>query len=266
MTTITAEEALKSKKNFEEFMADYYPPIVTSTLADYPKANGQTVVSICDLTQKMETMVSLLNKIESLNLKKAPFIVWYVTSEKEELVTASKALNNFAIKGIKIFIFKAFLNEDKMKFECLLKPDILSDSKGGKAKQLQLEYWTKYSEICDLLGEGDYQIIPKPQHWQYLPLGKTGISFQLTINTRDSFIGVDLCITNNVQLFDLLNSYKTDIEQELGALEWINKSNIKTVRIRKTINIEITQDNFESIARTHIEIAKEFKKTVSKYL
>lgn len=266
MTTITTEEALKSKKNFEEFMADYYPPIVTSTLADYPKANGQTVVSICDLTQKMETMVSLLNKIESLNLKKAPFIVWYVTSEKEELVTASKALNNFAIKGIKIFIFKAFLNEDKMKFECLLKPDILSDSKGGKAKQLQLEYWTKYSEICDLLGEGDYQIIPKPQHWQYLPLGKTGISFQLTINTRDSFIGVDLCITNNVQFFDLLNCYKTDIEQELGALEWINKSNIKTARIRKTINIEITQDNFESIARTHIEIAKEFKKTVSKYL
>lgn len=76
------------------------------------------------------------------------------------------------------------------------KPDILNNSKGGKAKQLQLEYWTKYSEICDLLGEGDYQIIPKPQHWQYLPLGKTGISFQLTINTRDSFIGVDLCITN----------------------------------------------------------------------
>ncbi len=28
MTTITPEEALKSKKNFEEFMADYYPPIV----------------------------------------------------------------------------------------------------------------------------------------------------------------------------------------------------------------------------------------------
>ena len=121
MTTITPEEALKSKKNFEEFMADYYPPIVTSTLASYPKADVQTVVSICDLTQKMETMVSLLNELENLNLEKAPFIVWYVTSEKEELVTAAKALNHFAIKGIKIFIFKAFLNGDKMGFECLLK-------------------------------------------------------------------------------------------------------------------------------------------------
>ena len=114
MTTITPEEALKSKKNFEEFMADYYPPIVTSTLASYPKADGHTVISICDLTQKMETMVSLLNELESLNLNKAPFIVWYVTSEKEELVTAAKALNHFAIKGIKIFIFKAFLNGDKI--------------------------------------------------------------------------------------------------------------------------------------------------------
>lgn len=266
MTTITAEEALKSKKNFEEFMANYYPPIVTSTLADYPKANGQTVVSICDLTQKMETMVSLLNEIESLNLKKAPFIVWYVTSEKEELVTVAKALNHYAIHEIKIFIFKAFLNEDKMKFECLLKPDMLSDSKGGKAKQLQLEYWTKYSEICDLLGEGDYQIIPKPQHWQYLPLGKTGISFQLTINTRDSFIGVDLCITNNVQLFESLNSHKTDIEQALGTLEWVNKSNVKTARIRKTVNVEFTQADIDSVARAHIETAKEFKKLISKYL
>lgn len=110
MTTITPEEALKSKKNFEEFMADYYPPIVTSTLANYPKADGQTVVSICDLTQKMETMVSLLNEIESLNLNKAPFIVWYVTSAKEELVTAAKALNHFAIihqgyKPFNIFCF-----------------------------------------------------------------------------------------------------------------------------------------------------------------
>ena len=156
MTTITPEEALKSKKNFEEFMADYYPPIVTSTLASYPKADGQTVVSICDLTQKMETMVSLLNEIESLNLNKAPFIVWYVTSEKEELVTAAKALNHFAIKGIKIFIFKAFLNGDKMGFECLLKPE-LNDKKSytrnenTPAKIFQKEYWEKYFEICDEL-------------------------------------------------------------------------------------------------------------------
>ena len=266
MTTITAEEALKSKKNFEEFISDYDSPIITSTLANYSNIGGEVVVKICDLTQKIETLSSALADSTIQNLQKPPFIVWIVTSPKDELLEVVKTLNKFSVKGTKIFVFKAFLNEDKIKFECLLKPDILNNSKGGKAKQLQLEYWTKYSEICDLLGEGDYQIIPKPQHWQYLPLGKTGISFQLTINTRDSFIGVDLCITNNVQLFDLLNSHKTDIEQELGALEWINKSNIKTARIRKTINIEITQDNFESIARTHIEIAKEFKKAVSKYL
>lgn len=33
------QEALKSKKNFAEFMADYYPPTVTSTLASYSKAD-----------------------------------------------------------------------------------------------------------------------------------------------------------------------------------------------------------------------------------
>ena len=53
MTTITAEEALKSKKNFEEFISDYDSPIITSTLANYSTIGGEVVVKICDLTQKI---------------------------------------------------------------------------------------------------------------------------------------------------------------------------------------------------------------------
>lgn len=60
MTTITAEEALKSKKNFEEFIADYDSPIITSTLANYSNIGGEFVVKICDLTQKIETLSSAL--------------------------------------------------------------------------------------------------------------------------------------------------------------------------------------------------------------
>ena len=271
MTTITPEEALKSKKNFEDFMADYYPPIVTSTLASYPKADGQTVVSICDLTQKMETMVSLLNEIESLNLNKAPFIVWYVTSEKEELVTAAKALNHFAIKGIKIFIFKAFLNGDKMGFECLLKPE-LNDKKSytrnenTPAKIFQKEYWEKYFEICDEL-QSEMQVNPKPQHFQYLPMGKRGVQIMQTVNTKLGYVATEIFINNDQTIFEKLLEHKVEIEEELGFLEWQPIEGKKSSRIRKTLGVNILKEgNIERAVKLQIQTAEDFKKVFSKYL
>lgn len=271
MTTITPEEALKSKKNFEEFMVDYYPPIVTSTLASYPKADGQTVVSICDLTQKMETMVSLLNQLENLNLEKAPFIVWYVTSAKEELVTATKALNHFAIKGIKIFIFKAFLNGDKMEFECLLKPE-LSDKRSytrnenTPAKIFQKEYWQKYFEICDEL-QSEMQVEPKPQHFQYLSLGKRGVQIMQTVNTRLNCVATEIFINNDQSIFEKLFEHKADIEEQLGYLEWQPIEGKKSSRIRKTLGVDISkEENLEQAIKLQIKTAEEFKEVFSQYL
>ena len=60
MTNITAEEALKSKTKFTEFMSDTHPLIVTSTLAGYTNVNGQSIIFICDLTQKIETLTNKL--------------------------------------------------------------------------------------------------------------------------------------------------------------------------------------------------------------
>ena len=63
-----------------------------------------------------------------------------------------------------------------------------------------------------------------------------------------------------------MNSHKTEIEQALGTLEWVNKSNVKTARIRKIINVEFTQTDIDSVVRAHIKTAKEFKELISKYL
>lgn len=273
MTTITPEEALKSKKNFEEFMADYYPPIVTSTLASYPKADGQTVVSICDLTQKMETMVSLLNELENLNLEKAPFIVWYVTSVKEELVTAAKALNHFAIKDIKIFIFKAFLNGDKMGFECLLKPKLNLKTKrevnlNTPSKLLQKSYWEKYIEICDLSENPDMQIKEAlPQHYQNISIQKSGVQILQTVNTQRNYVASEIAINNNKDLFERLLEHKEEIEKEIGHLEWDSKENNKSSKIRKIFEIDINNsDNHECAINEHIKMSVELKNIVHKYL
>ena len=168
---------------------------------------GSVAEGVEDINQCI-AMVSLLNELENLNLEKAPFIVWYVTSEKEELVTAAKALNHFAIKGIKIFIFKAFLNGDKMGVECLLKPELnekksYTRNENTPAKIFQKEYWEKYFEICDEL-QSEMQVNPKPQHFQYLPMGKRGVQIMQTVNTKLGYVATEIFINNDQTIFEKL--------------------------------------------------------------
>ena len=265
MTTITAEEALRSKKNFEEFMSENTPPIVTSTLAEYTRINGQTVISIYDLTQKIETIVSTLKEIEDLNLSLPPFIVWYVTSEKEEYMSVANVLNRYSKRGLKIFIFKALLNDNKIEFKCILKPK-KNHKLETPAKQIQLNYWNKYFEICDELGS-NLQINPQSQHWQYIAMGKRGVSLMLTASTQLKYIGVDLVINSDKKIFQNLLEHQVEIEQKLGKLEWINKEKNKSSKIRKTLNFDITNPTqVKDAILAHIKLAEGFKKVFSEYL
>ena len=100
---IIPQDAFKSKKNFEEFMANHNAPEIISVLADYPKANGKAIVTIADLTQNSETIINVLSEIK--NLPQSPFIVWIVANERENLITAAETLNKFSNKDFGIFIF-----------------------------------------------------------------------------------------------------------------------------------------------------------------
>jgi hypothetical protein len=232
-------------------------------LADYPKANGKTIVTVADLTQNAETIINVLNEIK--NLPQSPFIVWIVANERENLITAAETLNKFSNKDFGIFIFKASLNTNKIEFKCLLKPDIKAQSY-GKAKQIQLAYWQKYFEICDEVGS-DMQVNPKPQHWQYIPMGKAGVCLQLSVGTEIKYIGVDLLINYKKSIFEELKTHKSDIEKELGILDWINEQNNKSSKIRKTLDFDITDPTqVDEAINAHIDLAQKFKTVFSKYL
>src|SRR5574344_649145 len=198
---------------------------------------------------------------------KAPYLVWIVTNEKENVMNVLKTINKHSI-DFGIFVFKASLIDNIITYKCLLKPDIKAKStSGGKAKQIQLEYWEKYSEVCDELGEGNFQINPKPKHWQYISMGKAGVAIWLTVNTQIGFIGVDFLINDDKELFEKLQNSQKEIEKDLGILDWENKPNVKTSRIRKTVPFDINnKENLNTSIKTHIEMAKIFKTTFSKYL
>ncbi len=227
---LTPIEILKNKKNFSEFIENYNPPAVINTLADYPQSDGKVIAKIAELTQSMESFVNLVADNIIGNLNEPPYITWFIVNEKDYVLNAIKNLNKFGARGFGIFVFKVFLNGDKIDVKCILKPEIKSII-GGIAKQHQLTYWVEFNK-ANLVKKLGWKISPKTQHWQYLAIGKRGVSIMISVNTQDNLIGADLIINYDKSIYENLYSHRDEIEKELGTLDWVNKPNNKSCRKR----------------------------------
>ena len=265
MTTITPTEAFKSKQNFSEFMESEHPSIVFSTLAGYPQQVGKPIITFSELTQNFETFLNNVGSDLVQNLPYSPYFVWIVANERENILKTLDLINKHAIKGFGIFVFKAFLNEDKMEFKCLLKPELRkANNSNTPAKKMQLEYWEKYFEVCDET-QSEMQVSPESQHWQYLPIGKRGVSIMLSVSSVKKYVGVDLVINYDKSIFEKLYAYKNEIEKELGELEWVNIQKNKSCKVRQIYSVDLDdRENWLDAIKKQIEIAENFKMTFSK--
>lgn len=265
---ITVKTVLKTKANFENFIEEYQPAVITSTLAEYPKADGRTVLTICDLTQNINSLLARLNDPVVKNLPQAPLVVWLVTSEKEEVQNLVDIMNKSTGRDdIKTFIFKAALNDDEsdIDIECILKPEFnerkYQRNDETPAKILQHKYWIKYSELSDR------KITPAPRHFQSLSIGKGGVEIFQTVNTAKGYIATEILIRDDKTIFEKLLEHKEEIENELGELSWQKIEGKKSSRIRKTVDADISDgETLEDTIKAHIEMANEFKRVFTQYL
>ena len=260
MTEITADEALRSKQKFTEYIQNHSGEVIKDLLSDYPYRLINVVYP--QLTASPEGLVEAVNK---LKFNDKAYIFWFIANEKEDLTKVATILNqNFDKKSFGIFIIKACLNEDKMEFNCILKPEY-SINKNTPCKVLQKQYWEKYFQICDELAL-DLQVNPQYQHWQYLPMHKRRVCLMLSVSIQKEYVGVDLVISDKT-IYKYLYNLKNKIEAELGELEWINEPNNKTTKIRKTLPFDVSDLNTqEKAVKEHINLALQFKETFSKYL
>ena len=137
--TITPIEVLKSKQNFADYINANSDDYINELLKDYP--NRFTKKKIAQLTPSND---GLLDAVMDLNGESNAYLFWFIVNEKEYLTQASILLNQMFSKNYGIFIIKAFLNEDKIDFECLLKPEVQTKQPRNTetpAKLLQKEYW-----------------------------------------------------------------------------------------------------------------------------
>lgn len=266
MTVITAEEALKSREKFSNFIESKRETIEQEYLKEYSKRDR-----VFSYTQLTPTCESLMNALNEFRDDQKVFLFLYIVNEKPEITKFIKYLNNTFNKMCGIFLIKAILNGDKMDFECLLKPQIQEKKQrvvntNTPAKQLQFEYWQAYFEKCDEL-ESEMQINPAPRHYQYIGIGKKGVQIMQTVSTVDKYIATELSINNDKSIFHKLEEHKEQIEKALGTLEWHIKDGVDSCKIRQKIYFDISMTEIrDAKVEEHIKLAEQFKRVFSKYL
>jgi hypothetical protein len=163
-------------------------------------------------------------------------------------VTALQFLNDnttddLSFFGVQIELWRIGDSPLAPKFEVLVKPNdwaragreqARAAASASPTKQLQFKFWTA---LIERLARDAPQIRPqkpRPQHWLNNSIGRSGFGLNITANTRDERLGVELWMPGPQAKnhFAHLSSQKQAIETALGfPLDWQELPDAKACRI-----------------------------------
>lgn len=175
-------------------------------------------------------------------------VIWVAESFRPEHSSALKFLNenttdDLNFFGVQIELWRIGSSPLAPKFEVVVKPDDWAKSGREQAraastasptKQLQQKFWMA---LVDKLAKEAPQIRPqkpRPQHWLNNRIGRSGFGLNITANTRDERLGVELWIygPEAKKHFAALVARKGDVESNLGFdLDWQELPDAQACRI-----------------------------------
>ena len=175
-------------------------------------------------------------------------VIWVAESFRDEHAAALEFLNDNTTEGLSFFGVQVELwriGESPLapKFEVVVKPNdwaksgreqARAASSASPTKQLQQKFWMA---LIERLSKSAPQIRPqKPraQHWLNNSIGRSGFGLNITANTRDERLGVELWMpgAEAKQHFADLSTYKKEVEDKLGfELDWQELPDAKACRI-----------------------------------
>lgn len=284
-------EWLAKKENIENLNE-----ILGLTLVDISK---ETYVGAyrCDLFAKDETTgtkVIIENQLETSNhdhLGKiityasgldAKVVVWIVKQAREEHRSAVEWLNNNTNNNVNFFLielhaYKIGNSDPAPMFQVVEQPnDFIKTTKGtggtdtlNKSQSQRLEFWEQFNEVIIERGKPFTPCKPNTDHWYNVAIGTSEAHIDITLVNKDAFIGVELYIMNNKEMFDKLFEQKEKIEKDLGlTLEWRRLNESKASRIMykiKGLNFD-DHSNYNELMNKTIDLAVLMRDTFKKYI
>jgi hypothetical protein len=175
-------------------------------------------------------------------------VIWVAESFRPEHASALQFLNDNTTDDLNFFAVEVELwrigdSPFAPKFEVVVKPDDWAKSGREQAraaaattptKQLQQKFWMALIEKLAVAAPQIRPQKPRPQHWLNNSIGRSGFALNITANTRDERLGVELWIegTEAKQHFANLSAHKQEIEDKLGfELDWQELPDAKACRI-----------------------------------
>jgi hypothetical protein len=164
-------------------------------------------------------------------------VIWIAESFRPEHAAALEFLNenttdDLSFFAVEIELWKIGDSPFAPKFQIVVKPNdwVKSGREQARAasstsptKQLQQKFWVA---LIDRLAKEAPRIRPqkpRPQHWLNNSIGRSGFGLNITANTRDERLGVELWIPGSAakQHFANLIAQRQEIEEKLGfELDW----------------------------------------------
>lgn len=175
----------------------------------------------------------------------AKVIVWIVKEARDEHRSAIEWLNNNTVQDINFFLIELHAyqigNSDYAPmFQIVEQPnDFIKEQKGkkstdtmNKSQSERVEFWTLFND--HVVERNKPFAIHKASSisWYNIAVGTSQAYISVTLVNKDSYIGVELYIASNKELFDKLYAEHEKIEKELGfEVDWQRLDNAKASRI-----------------------------------
>jgi len=164
-------------------------------------------------------------------------VIWIAESFRPEHAAALEFLNDNTTDELSFFAVEVELwrigdSPLAPKFEVVVKPNDWMKSGREQArvastttptKQLQQRFWVALIEKLTASAPQIRPQKPRPQGWLNNAIGRSGFALNITANTRDERLGVELWIPgpDAKNHFANLSAQKAEIEEKLGfELDW----------------------------------------------
>lgn len=213
--------------------------------------------------------------------REAKAVVWIATKVTDEYRKVLDWLNDntpetISFFGLEIELWRIGDSLPAPRFNVVCEPNELTKlERGGSSlseptetKLLQLEFWTALKEFAAERGSSLSFRKPRPQHWYNLAVGRSGFNIGLNAKTKSKELSCELYISGRATAevaYELLEEQKAEVEQELGALEWMplpKKEACRIVQLRQG-DIE-DQDSWPELLEWCLERAQTFQLAFSK--
>lgn len=180
----------------------------------------------------------------------ANIIVWIVKEAKVEHRSAIEWLNNHTDENVSFFLLEIHAyrigNSDPApKFEIIEQPnDYKKVSNNSKElseadqarRQARINFWTVFNETIKENGTPFNIRKPTPDHWYDIAIGRSNAHLSVTAVNKDGYVGVELYINDDKDLFDELYKNHQAIDAEFDfKLDWQRLDGKKASRIKSTI-------------------------------